>query len=272
MIPELQFYRFTFYVMAAVTGLFLLWIARLPSGKRRYLLPVPILCGTLALANFGMSIGLLRFEAATGAAAPLTRHVEYMIAWSSMAVIAGIIAGASKRQLFVLATLVVLAVGGIIGTYLTPPPLDTAFTASSVLLLLAISYLLVWPITIRSGNQTGERVLLYGKLRNVLLLMWGIFLCLAIFTRQGLGFLDAFTGVAIAAYLDVVFRIGFGAILLRATDGTDQIVARIDSGGSGSDRSGTDADGPETIADGAEGVTVSPAGEDDGPGGVDPAD
>lgn len=266
MIPELEFYRVVFYVMAGATGLFLLWIARQPSGKRRYFLPIPIICGTLSLAYFGMSIELLRFESATGAAIPLSRFVDYVIAWPIMLLVTGIVAGATGRQLAALIVANTITLSGTITAWFFSGPEALAGYGVTVVGYLCIAYLLVWPIAIRSGDQGGERVLLYGKLRNLLLLLWFLFLVLGISTRQGLGLLDAFSGVFLGSYLDIIQRIAFGVLLLRATDATDQIVAQIESDGSGGDRPGEGVEPPETITDAADEITVSPAAETDGGG------
>jgi len=120
MIPELQLYRIAFYAMVAATVGFLVWIARMPAGKRRYL-PVPIICGTLALANFGMSIELFRITTAGGDPIPMTRYVDYTIVTPIMVIVAGLIAGATRRQLAAAAVLSVAWVGSTTARYLLEP-------------------------------------------------------------------------------------------------------------------------------------------------------
>lgn len=254
MIPELQLYRIAFYVMAAATVFFLGWIALLPAGKRRYYLPVPIFCGTLALANFGMSIELFRITTAGGQPIPMSRYADYLISGPMMVLIAGLIAGATKRQLAALAVTSLGWIGATAAGYLLEPPLNAAANVVTIVSLVAVIYLMVWPITKRSGQQSGERVLLYGKLRNLLLLLWVLYLILGFASRQGLGLLDAFSGVFFAAYLDVLTRIGFGVLVLRATDAGDQVIERFGS------------DGGDT--DGSDGVTLEKSDES----AVDPAD
>lgn len=237
MIPELTMYRIGFYVMAITTVAFLAWISRKPAGTRRYYLPIPIICGTLSLAYFGMSIELLRLTTPDGQPVPLSRYADYFVTAPLMILVAGLVAGATRRQL---AALVLLVVGWISATlagfFLTEP----ASLAANVLtfgLLGLIVYALLWPITKRSGTTSGERVLLYGKLRNLLLLLWVSYLVLGLITRQGLGLLDAFGGIFVGAYLDIATRIGFGLLVLRADDAMAHLIGDIESGG-GSDDEG----------------------------------
>ncbi|WP_254762586.1 bacteriorhodopsin [Natrinema marinum] len=237
MIPELQLYRFAFYVQVAATLGFLVWVSRMPTGKRRYYLSIPLICGTLALGYFGMSAELLTATAANGQPIPMSRYIDYVIATPVMIIIAGLVAGASTRQqvamvVFGLGWVGVTAVG-----YFLESPLDSVATLSALVSLVVLIYLMVWPVTRRSGKQSGERVLLYGKLRNLLLLLWVLYLVLGIASRQNLGLLDAFSGVFLAVYLDVLTRVGFGVLVLRATDATEQVIERIESGGSSGDGS-----------------------------------
>ncbi len=235
MIPEHQLYRFGFYAMVVATVGFLAWIATLPAGKRRYYLPVPIICGTLGLSNFGMSIELFRITTAGGAPIPMTRYVDYVIVTPIMVGIAGLVAGATRRQLAALVVLSLTWVGTSAVRYLVDPTLAAVMSGVTVVCLIGIVALMLWPITKRSGEQSGERVLLYGKLRNLLLLLWVFYLVIGFVSRQGAGLLDAFSGVFIGTYLDVLTRVGFGVLLLRSTDAMDQVIDELrgDDGDSG---------------------------------------
>ncbi|MDF9747199.1 bacteriorhodopsin [Natrinema salsiterrestre] len=253
MIPELRMYRITFYVMAAATVGFLAWVARFPKGKRRYYLPLPILCGILSLAYFGMSVGFSELTTPTGQPVQTSRYVDYFISGPMMVTIAGIVAGASRRQLVGLNVVMISWTGSIFAGYFLTEPAVYAANIANFVLLGVLAYLLIWPITSRSGEQSGERVLLYGKLRNLLLILFGAYLVLGLLSRQGFGLLDAFTGIFTGSYLDALTRVGFCTLVLRATDATDQIIESIESGG---------AD------DGSDGVTLERSDDS----AVDPAD
>lgn len=238
MIPAETFYRISFYVMAAATVFFLGWVARFPTGKRRYYLPIPILCGILSLAYFGMSKELYLLTASTGEPVQPSRYADYFTAGPIMVTIAGIVAGASRRELIALNTLMVSWTGAILVGYFLEPPAMYAANVATFVLIGVFAYMLIWPITRRSGEQSGERVLLYGKLRNMLLLLFGFYLILGLLSRMGLGVLDAFTGIFVGSYLDILTRLVFCVLVLRATDATSQIIDEIESDGPGNDGSG----------------------------------
>lgn len=231
MVAPIEFYRITFYVMAAATVGFLLWVSRFPKGKRRYYLPLPIICGILSLSYFGMSMEFYELTTPTGQPVQTSRYLDYFISGPMMITIAGIVAGASRRQLVGLnAIMIAWTSATVAGYFLTEPVVYVANIANFVLLGV-LAYTLIWPITHRSGEQGGERVLLYGKLRNLLLILFGAYLVIGLISRQGLGLLDAFSGIFVGSYLDALTRIGFCTLILRATDATDQIIEEIESGG-----------------------------------------
>lgn len=247
MIPELQMYRIVFYVMAAATALFLVWIARMPAGKRRYYLPVAIVCGTLSLAYFGMSIELARYTTPGGQPIPLSRYGDYVITAPIMITIAGLVGGATRRQLVAVNVLTVTWIGATVAAFFLTPPEQYAANLATLACLLAVVVVLLGPISRRARRQTGERALLFGQLRNLVVLLWLIYLVLGLSTRQGFGLLDAFSGVFVASYLDVFTRIGFGVLLLRGADAIDQVVDGDESAGDSDGRDGGDSTGDVTI-------------------------
>ncbi|SEQ70306.1 bacteriorhodopsin [Natrinema salaciae] len=237
MIPELTLYRLTFYVMAAMTGFFLVWVAQFPEGKRRYYLPIPILCGILALAYFGMSLDQFQVMTPTGQPVQTSRYVDYYLSGPLMITIAGIVAGASRRELVTINTVMVSWTTATVAGYFLTEPASYVANIANIVLLGVLAYLLIWPITRRSGEQSGERVLLYGKLRNLLLILFVAYLVVGLISRQGFGLLDAFSGIFAGSYLDILTRVGFCVLVLRATDATEQVIDDISSDGTGDDGS-----------------------------------
>lgn len=238
MIPAETLYRITFYAMAVVTGFFLLWVSRFPEGKRRYYLPIPLMCGILSLAYFGMSTQQFFVTTPTGQPVQVSRYIEYYTVGPMMVTITCMVAGATRRQLIATnAVMVSWTSASVAGYLLTEPAVYVANIANFALLGL-LAYILIWPITRQSGKQGGERVLLYGKLRNLLLLLFGGYLVIGLLSRQGFGLLDAFSGIFLGSYIDALTRIGFGVLVLRATDATDQLIAEIESDDAGDGGSG----------------------------------
>ncbi|WP_254521537.1 bacteriorhodopsin [Natrinema caseinilyticum] len=233
MIPPETLYRIMFYAMAVAAGFFLVWISRLPQEKRRYYLIIPIICGITSLAYFSMSTQQFFVTNPTGQPVQVGRYIEYFTVGPMMVTITCMVAGASRRQLIATnAVMVSWTSATVAGYFLTEPAVYAANIANFALLGL-LAYILVWPITRQSGKQGGERVLLYGKLRNLLLILFGGYLVLGLLSRQGFGLLDAFSGIFLGIYLDALTRIGFGVLVFRATDATDQLIAEIGSDDAG---------------------------------------
>lgn len=117
---------------------------------------------------------------------------------------------------------------------------------------------MVWPVTKRSGETAGERVLLYGKLRNLLILLWVAYLVVGVVSRQGIGLLDAFGGIFAGAYLDIATRIGFGLLLLRGPDAIAHLIDETGSNG-GSGESGDEVTFTESSDDPGTDPDIEPA-------------
>lgn len=247
MIPELEMYRLGFYVTAVATLVFLGWVAKKPAETRRYYLPAPIVCGTLSLAYFGMSVELLRVTTPGGQPLPMTRYIDYFVATVIMIAVAGKVAGASRRQLAALVALTVGWIGLSLGRYFLTGTAALAVNLGTVVVLGALLYVMIWPVTKQSGRTSGERVLLYGKVRNLMILLWVAYLLIGIISRQGIGLLDAFGGIFVGAYLDIATRIGFGLLILRADDAVAHLADEAESDG------GDDGSGEVTFTESATG-------------------
>ena len=258
MIAELEMYRLGFYVTAVATLAFLGWVATKPAGTRRYYLPAPIVCGTLSLAYLGMSIELLRVTMPNGQPLPMSRYVDYFIATAIMSFVAGKIAGATRRQLAALVSLAIGWVGISLGRYFLPAELELVANALTFVVLGALVYVLIGPVTASSGETSGERVLLYGKIRNLLILLWVAYLVIGIISRQGVGLLDAFGGIFAGAYLDIATRIGFGLLLLRGSDAMANLIDDTESNG-GSGESGEEVTFTQSSGDSGADPDIEPA-------------
>ncbi|NUB89979.1 bacteriorhodopsin [Haloterrigena sp. SYSU A558-1] len=258
MIGELEMYRLSSYVTAVATLAFLGWVAKKPAGTRRYFLPAPIVCGTLSLAYFGMSLELLRVTTPNGQPLPMSRYVDYFVATTIMIAVAGKVADATRRQL---ATLIALTIGWIgfsLGRYFLTGAAVLAANLGTAVALAALLYVMIWPVTKRSGETSGERVLLYGKLRNLIILLWIAYLVIGVISRQGLGLLDAFGGVFAGAYLDIATRIGFGLLLLRGSDAMANLIDDVESNG-GSGEPGDEVTFAESSGDSDADPDIEPA-------------
>lgn len=227
--PGLVGERFLYRYAAAALGLaalgFLVWTARLADRHRRYGLLATWVTAVIAVTYFGMSMGLLRFESIDGNAVPLTRFVGYQFSIALILLTTATVAGLSRGMRVVVLLPFFMISGGTAGGWFLPDPLNTAASVASLVSLPIVAYLLLRPGKRAAAATTPERKLLYGKLTNVILLVWLGYLVVGIVSRQNLAVLDAFVGVFLGIYLDAIVHVTFGALLLRHTGALDDMVA-----------------------------------------------
>lgn len=247
LVDERTLYRYTAAVLGVVALGFLVWTARLSDRHRRFGLVATWIVAVMAVTYVAMSVGALRFESVDGNAIPMSRFAGYPLSIGLVVLLTGWIGGASRGQLAGLLLAFAMTTGGTSGGWFLPDPLNSGASLAALLSLPLVAYLLLRPVQ-RAANRTAPaRKLLYGKLRNIVLLVWVGYLVVGIVSRQNLGLLDGFVGVFLGAYLDAVVVVAFGALLLRHTDALDDVVG-ADDGDDGvleeSPESDADADAP----------------------------
>lgn len=224
LVNEQILYRYTAVALGVAALGFLVWTLRLAGRHRRYGLLATWVTAVIAVTYFGMSVGLLRFESIDGNAVPLTRFVGYQFSIALILLTTGAVAGLRRRTLVVLLLPFFMISGGTAGGWFLSDPLNTAASVSSLLSLPLVAYLLLRPGKRAAAATTPARKLLYGKLTNVILLVWIGYLVVGIVSRQNLALLDAFVGVFLGVYLDAIVHVAFGALLLRHTDALDDMI------------------------------------------------
>ncbi|AFZ72112.1 bacteriorhodopsin [Natronobacterium gregoryi] len=218
-----------YWTFAGLFGLatigFLGWSFQHPSGRRRYGLAVAGACLVMAVANTMMANEILT-TTADGAAYPHARFLGYFVSFTVVSWLLGAIAGAS-RNLTVLLILAVNALpGSVLASWNLPEP---AATVASVLVFVSIviaAALLVGPIDRAATRVSGERRLLYGKLRNLSVTVWIVLPIVGVMSEQNLAILTSFAGIFMGTYLDLILFVGVGALVLRSPTALDQLAGR----------------------------------------------
>lgn len=224
MIGELEMYAFTAAVMALVAVPFAVLVARLPAERRRYYLPVVVL-PLVNVATFGvMSQGVLLFEGPDGSTIPLARLVAYAVIYPTTTVYIGLAGGVSRSGVAKMAGLVLVVVVGVGVNWAVPDPFGSLGGLAMIAGLTVLAYLLLGPYARVAAGRSGERTLLFGKLRNLLLLLWASYVAVGLTSRQALGLLDTFAGVFMGNYIDLLGVVGFGIIVLGSRAGVEEAV------------------------------------------------
>ena len=262
MIPELELYRMTAAILAVVTLGTVVTTARVPARHRQYGLIGVVIAVSMTTAYALMSMEVLTIQNLEGEQLPAARFGAYMIAFAAMLSFLPRIADVGYRWIAVVVVLLVGVISGTIASWYLQEPESLAATVVIFGSLIALSVVLLRSLPRRFGDLSDERRLLFGKLRNLTLLIWWLYIVLGLITRQNLGLLDAFVGVFLGAYLDIVITVGFVAIMLRADTALDQLAVQDGSsvggdGGSGGADGGSDRE--EGASEEPAAVTPSPA-------------
>jgi len=225
LVNEQTLYRYTAVALGVAALGFLLWTTRLADRHRRYGLLVTWVVAAMGATYFGMSVGVLRFENVDGNAVPLGRFVGYQFSIALIILTTGVVAGLSRRLLAVLLVPFFMITGGTAGGWFLPDPYNSFAPLASLLSLPIVAYLLLGPGRRTADETTPARKLLYGKLSNVVLLVWVGYIVVGIVSRQSdPKLLDGFTGVFLGTYMDVLIHLAFGVLLLRHTDALDDML------------------------------------------------
>lgn len=229
LIGELTFYGLvgTAALLAFVASL--LATRQYTGATRRYVLAAPYVTGLLTLGYFGMSGEVLTLTAANGRPVPLSRFIVYMLSYSVVVAYIGMLADADRRTILIGSGLIVGFSGATLINWLFPPPLGSLGKLLTLACIVGALWVLFRPFTQAAEGVSGARTLAFGKLRNLMTLLILGYLVVGLTSRQGIGLLDAFTGVYLGGYLDLMGHIGFAAILLRSDDAIEDLLAERES-------------------------------------------
>ena len=244
----------TLYAAVAIVGglltaVFVAWARRFDGATRRHAMLAPAITASLTVSYVGMAIGALLLRGPHGAPVYLTRFLDYGFVYALMVAYTGQLADADRRS--VLSGILGLWAFsfGAMARHLASPPLDSL---ASLLVLGGFVYslwLLLRTYTRAAASVAGDRRLLFGKLRNVQVIMLLTYLLVALTTRQALGLLGAFTGIYVSAYLDLFSHVALAGLLLRSEPAIRSTVETHPSPLSFLTRSNTDYPTAETPAD-----------------------
>ncbi|MXV61792.1 bacteriorhodopsin [Natronorubrum sp. JWXQ-INN-674] len=234
-------------VLGVLALVFLLWTRRVPTSRRRYGYAATLAAGAMSGTYLIMSLELLTVST-SGTEESVARFLGYSIVWATISYVLGAVSDAGRRYTLALfacsmLTLWTTFAGWVLG--------ETGATLASVGTLAAfvgLVYLLLGPVARTAASVSGERLLLYDKLKNLVLLAWFGLIVLGLISQQNLALTDGFVGQVAATYIDVVLLAGFGGLVLRSGTALEQTAAStelfselVDTGEADADGSGLDA-------------------------------
>lgn len=96
--------------------------------------------------------------------------------------------------------------------------IESLFSVLTIAAYLAGSYYLFGPITRLAREVSGERQLVYAKLRNLFVLCWGALILQSAISEQTLGLTNLFVGQLGASYTDLIFMVGIGGLVVSGKE------------------------------------------------------
>ena len=262
MIEEIQVYQLVVPVLALVTLAFAVWTLQLSKQTRLFGLAIVAMSGSFTLGYALMANGILVVEV-DGELSFIGRFIGYLFAFTILYPILWAVSGASLRWLVVLLVGNFTWISSVILSWTMAEPIASIASIVNLVTFVVMVSVLLWPVAQATHGVSGERRLLYGKLKNILVLILVLYVVNGIITASGVGILDTFTGVFIGVYTDLVLLVGFSVIFLRSEEALSQVAEEIDRRGGDDDTGGSGVE-VEPDEDGADrgGVSIGEANPD----------
>jgi sensory rhodopsin len=213
LIPETTLYLGTAGVLFA-GALFFAAIGARSSGTRRRIVfwaTLPALGMAIGYVCMGLDILTVQTSGREQSAMRFVGYTAVLVGFSS---VLRELVGLSFKQLVVLIAVLLITPWMSFASWLTVGTGESLANALAFAGYLGGTYALLRPVARLSREQVAERRLLYGKLRNLFVLCWGILILQSVISEQSLGLTDLFVGQLGASYTDVLFMLGIGGLVV----------------------------------------------------------
>lgn len=224
----------TLYAVVAVVALLATIVAlalgrRFEGKARRHAAPMVVALGLLAVGYAIMALDLLVLFTSEGEPVYLSRFAVYTLTYTFIMSYVGLVAGAGLRFRLLPGIATLGFTYGTLVVQLAPPPLDSLGSLVVLVSLTAVLWAFFGPLTRAAQQVSGNRRLLFAKLRNLGTLVFIAYMLLALMTRQALGLFDAFVGVFVAAYVDLLAHVGLVGLILYSRETIAELAVEYDS-------------------------------------------
>lgn len=206
-----------YFGTAALLGLsgavFGLLALRESRHSRRMLLvgAVPALAMAVAYVFMGMEWVTVTTG---GREQSVARFAGYSVVLGAVGVVIRELLGLSRRRFLTMTVVLLLTPWFALASWLPEGTVaGSVLTLCTVLSYLAGAYLLFGPVSRLAREVSGQRRLLYTKLRNLFVLCWGALIIQSALSAQALGLTNLFVGQLGASYTDIIFMVGIAGLV-----------------------------------------------------------
>lgn len=198
------------------------WSVDDPREQEYYIVTI-FIPAIAAVSYFAMATGYGLIEVDVTGLGTLdiywARYADWLFTTPLLLLDLGLLAGADRNTIYTIIGLDVFMIGtGLVGALATEGQLfRIAWWAISTGALIALLYFLLGEMTEQAAKQPGDVGALFGRLRNLTAVLWGIYPVVWVLgTESGLAIIPLGVETAAFVVLDLAAKVGFGFLLLRS--------------------------------------------------------
>lgn len=183
------------------------------STRRMFLVgAVPALAMAVAYVFMGMEWVTVTTG---GREQSIARFVGYSVVLGAVGFVIRELLGLSRTRFLTTTVVLLLTPWFALASWLPDGGVvESVLTLCTILAYLAGASLLFGPISRLAREVSGQRRLLYAKLRNLFVLCWGTLILQSALSEQALGLTNLFVGQLGASYTDIIFTIGIAGLVV----------------------------------------------------------
>lgn len=205
-------------VVLALGALAIVGLAVRESGRTRLLYLVGAApAAAMAVAYVFMGMEWLTVTTA-GREQSIARFVGYTVVLVGFTYIVRELLDFSRRTFFAICVILLLTPWFALASWIATGLFESILNGLSVASYLVGVYLLFGPLSRISGTVSGQRQLLYAKLRNLFVLCWGVLILQSAISEQAIGLTNLFVGQLGASYTDLIFMFGIALLVVSGKE------------------------------------------------------
>jgi len=208
-----EIYFATAAILIVGTMVLLGFSVRESGHTRKMLLVATVPAASMTIAYVLMGLELFTVEVtAVGRQQSMARFFGYTFVLGAFVYLEKELIDISWRQFGIVYGLLLLTPWASLVSWVTRGSLESGMSALAVVAYLIGAYVLFGPHTRHAQTSSGERRLLFAKMRNLFVLSLGALILQSAISEQSLGLTDFFVGQIGASYTDLIFLLGIGGL------------------------------------------------------------
>ncbi|WP_233357384.1 bacteriorhodopsin [Halococcoides cellulosivorans] len=216
--------------MVVGTAALAIGVSTLERDRRTQMLHIAGVPAIAAVAYALMALDVGGIQTLSSDLIYVPRYFDWLLTTPLHVAYIGLIAGLDRRERWGLAGLQgAVIVLGFLGGVLAGLPKIAFFGAGSIVYVVLI-YRLRTTGRASAEKRGVETAGLYRKLLNFVIVLWAVYPVIWILAPTGIGAMDTETASLVITYIDVVAKVGFGAIAIEGQRVLTQVASAEQAG------------------------------------------